>query len=149
VTRQVDVRIIAATNRDLKEEVAAKRFRQDLFYRLSVFPVEIPPLRERVEDIPTLAMHFLQQTCTRLGITQPVLKQRHVMELQAYDWPGNIRELQNVIERAVITAGAHGLQFDIQVSSPERNNAIGPPPQNNVEIDVLTDEEVRSSSARI
>ena len=105
--------------------------------------MDIPPLRERVEDIPTLAMHFLQRACTRLGITQPVLKQRHVMELQSYDWPGNIRELQNVIERAVITAGSRGLRFDLQVSTPEKNNTNGPSPRDNVQNDVLTDEEVR------
>ena len=145
VTRRVEVRIIAATNRDLKEEVAAKRFRQDLYYRLSVFPVEIPPLRERVEDIPVLASHFLTQVCTRLGITQPVLKQRHVMELQQYDWPGNIRELQNVIERAVITAESRGLRFDLQTreSSIEPHESGETVSHSDEAPDILTDEDIR------
>jgi transcriptional regulator with GAF, ATPase, and Fis domain len=116
-TRTVDVRIIAATNRDLKQEVDAKRFRQDLYYRLSVFPVEVMPLRERVEDIPLLAAHFLSQACGRLGVPEIRLKRRHVQMLQEYNWPGNIRELQNVIERAVITARSGKLQLDLPKSS--------------------------------
>lgn len=101
-TRTVDVRIIAATNRDLEVEVKAGRFRQDLYYRLSVFPIELPPLRERVEDIPALAQEFLQQSARKLGTSAPRLLPGQVRELQSYDWPGNVRELQNVIERAVI-----------------------------------------------
>jgi PAS domain S-box-containing protein len=101
-TRTVDVRIIAATNRDLEAEVKAGRFRQDLYYRLSVFPIELPPLRDRVEDIPALAQQFLQQSGRKLGTTVPRLAAAQVTELQSYDWPGNVRELQNVIERAVI-----------------------------------------------
>ncbi len=101
-TRTVDVRIIAATNRDLEAEVKAGRFRQDLYYRLSVFPIEVPPLRDRVEDIPTLARHFLEQAARKLGTGNPRLTAAQIKELQSYDWPGNVRELQNVIERAVI-----------------------------------------------
>jgi PAS domain S-box-containing protein len=101
-TRTVDVRIIAATNRDLESEVKAGRFRQDLFYRLSVFPIELPPLRERVEDIPALAQTFLVQSARKLGLNPPRLTSAHLKELQSYDWPGNVRELQNVIERAAI-----------------------------------------------
>ena len=101
-TRTVDVRIVAATNRDLEAEVKTGRFRQDLYYRLSVFPIELPPLRDRVEDIPVLAQNFLQQSARKLGATAPRLTPVQVKELQAYDWPGNVRELQNVIERAVI-----------------------------------------------
>jgi transcriptional regulator with GAF, ATPase, and Fis domain len=96
------VRIIAATNRDLEAEVKAGRFRQDLYYRLSVFPIELPPLRERVEDIPVLAVHFLNQSARKLGLNPPRLSAMQVKELQSYDWPGNVRELQNVIERAAI-----------------------------------------------
>jgi len=106
-TRTVDVRIIAATNRNLEAEVQAGRFRQDLYYRLSVFPIELPPLRERMEDIPDLARNFLQQSARRLGTAVPRLTQAQVKELQSYDWPGNVRELQNVIERALIRSG-HG-----------------------------------------
>lgn len=101
-TRKVDVRIIAATNRDLLRESATGRFREDLYYRLSVFPLSLPPLRERREDVPLLARHFLVQSCQRLQ--RPVLRlsSADVELLQRYDWPGNIRELQNVIERAVV-----------------------------------------------
>ena len=101
-TRTVDVRIIAATNRDLEAEVKAGRFRQDLYYRLSVFPIELPPLRDRGEDIPALAQHFLVQSARKLGVSTPRLTPVQIRELQSYDWPGNVRELQNVIERAAI-----------------------------------------------
>src|SRR5437016_10633116 len=86
-TRTVDARIIAATNRDLEVEVKAGRFRQDLYYRLSVFPIELPPLRNRVEDIPVLAQHFLQESARKLGATVPRLASANVKELQSYDWP--------------------------------------------------------------
>jgi PAS domain S-box-containing protein len=101
-TRTVNVRIIAATNRDLEAEVKAGRFRQDLFYRLSVFPIELPPLRDRLEDIPGLAQHFLTQSSRKLGLKPPRLTSAQLKELQSYDWPGNVRELQNVLERAAI-----------------------------------------------
>ena len=112
-TRKVDVRLIAATNRDLLKEVAAGRFREDLFYRLSVFPIHVPPLRERAADIPLLADHFLEQSCRRLGVPRLQLKKRHAEELLAYNWPGNVRELQNVVERAVIRAQSGPLEFDL------------------------------------
>ena len=118
-TRKVDVRIIAATNRDLVNEIEAKRFRQDLYYRLSVFPIEVVPLRNWREDIPLLADHFLSQAMRRLGISDAKLKQKHIIQLQGYDWPGNIRELQNVIERAAITAREGTLRFDL----PEQDTA--------------------------
>ena len=101
-TRTVDVRIIAATNRDLETEVKAGRFRQDLYYRLSVFPIDLPPFRDRAEDITALAQHFLEQSARKLGVTVPRLTSVQVKELQSYDWPGNVRELQNIIERAAI-----------------------------------------------
>ncbi|MBL8518887.1 MAG: sigma-54-dependent Fis family transcriptional regulator [Betaproteobacteria bacterium] len=98
----VDVRIVAATNRDLKEEVAAGRFRQDLFYRLDVLTLRIPPLRERREDIAVLAMHFRAQFAAQLGIA-PVDWTREDLEvMQSYDWPGNARELRNFVERSFI-----------------------------------------------
>ena len=112
-TRSADVRIVAATNRDLLKEVEEKRFRQDLYYRLSVFPINIPSLRERQEDIPELAAFFVDQTARKLGIKTPGLKQRHIIELQNYAWPGNIRELQNVIERAMILAKNGPLIFHL------------------------------------
>jgi transcriptional regulator with GAF, ATPase, and Fis domain len=112
-TRTVRVRLITATNRDLLAEAKAGRFRLDLYYRLSVFPIEVPPLRERPEDIGVLAEHFLQQAARRLGVPRPRLTRLHVQELRSYDWPGNVRELQNVIERAVILARGGALQFDL------------------------------------
>ena len=114
LTRTVDVRIIAASNRDLKQEVEAGRFRHDLYYRLSVFPIEVAPVRERLEDLPALAAHFLEQICGRLGVPQPKLQRRHIDALQRYEWPGNVRELQNVIERAVIRAQSGDLEFDLE-----------------------------------
>lgn len=112
-TRTVDVRIIAATNRDLKKEVEAGRFRQDLYYRLNVFPIEVPPLRERKEDIPLLAAHFLELTAKRLHVPRPRFTETHARLLQSYNWPGNVRELQNATERALILAQNGVLQFDV------------------------------------
>ena len=112
-TRKVNVRIIAATNRNLREESAAGRFRQDLYYRLSVFPVELPPLRARSEDIPLLAEHFLTKLARQLGRPQLRLTLANVQLLQRYDWPGNIRELQHVLERAAILAGDGKLRLDL------------------------------------
>jgi PAS domain S-box-containing protein len=111
-TRRVDVRVIAATNRDLQAETAANRFRQDLFYRLNVFPIRLPPLRERVEDIPALASAFVQRFTQRIGRAPLPLGPDCVRRLQSYSWPGNVRELQNVIERAVITSGGERLNLD-------------------------------------
>jgi transcriptional regulator with GAF, ATPase, and Fis domain len=112
-TRKVKVRLITATNRDLLAEAKAGRFRLDLYYRLSVFPLEVPPLRERRQDIPELAVHFTEQAARRLGVPNPGLTRFHTQELQRYDWPGNVRELRNVIERAVILANGGGLQFGL------------------------------------
>lgn len=112
-TRSANVRVIAATNRDLEAEAKAGRFRLDLYYRLSVFPIELPPLRERREDIAPLAEHFVAQSAQRLGIAAPRLAPTHARELTAYDWPGNVRELQNVVERAVILARNGPLRFEL------------------------------------
>lgn len=112
-TRHVDVRVIAATNKDLKREVEAGRFRQDLYYRLNVFPLELSPLCERKEDIPLLAEYLLSVTSKKLHCAQPRLTKALVGQLQRYNWPGNVRELQNVIERGLILSGQQGLEFDI------------------------------------
>ena len=101
---KVDVRIISATNGDLRSEVAEGRFRPDLFYRINVFPIDIPPLRERREDIGLLARRFLERACEQLGKTVTGLTAQAYAALIDYDWPGNIRELENMIERAVILA---------------------------------------------
>jgi formate hydrogenlyase transcriptional activator len=98
----VDVRIIAATNRDLKAAVNAGTFRQDMFYRLNVFPIEVPALRERMEDIPVLVEHLVERFAKKIGKSFSTVRMGTMETLQSYSWPGNIRELQNVIERAVI-----------------------------------------------
>jgi DNA-binding NtrC family response regulator len=115
-TRHADVRIVAATNRDLKREVAAGRFREDLYYRLNVFPIKVAALRERKEDIPLLAKHFLELSVKELRCPTPRLTRAGLETLQGYDWPGNIRELRNVIERAVIFARCGALEFDLPVT---------------------------------
>lgn len=142
-TRTADVRLIAATNRDLEEEVEAGRFRQDLFYRLSVFPVEVAPLRDRKDDIPALTAHFLEHHSRRLGIPLPKLTNRHVVELQRYDWPGNIRELQNAVERAVIRARVGPLRFETPdlatANSPRRRSKTQDPGT------LLTEAEMRET----
>lgn len=112
-TRKINVRIIAATNRDLKKEVEAGRFRQDLFYRLVVFPLEIPPLRERREDIAPLAAHFVRVTAKKINCRPPRFTKAQAEQLAAHDWPGNIRELQNAVERAVILAQNGPLRFEL------------------------------------
>jgi len=101
-TKHVDVRVIAATNRDLKREVDEGRFRSDLYYRLNVFPIELPPLRHRREDLPMLTAYLLSKTAQRVGKKIDVVAPGTYEALNGYDWPGNVRELQNVIERAVI-----------------------------------------------
>ena len=98
----VDVRVVAATNRNLRQRVAERQFREDLYFRLSVFPIQIPPLRERVDDVLMLARHFVEKYCRDLNKTALTLAPGAIDELRAYPWPGNVRELQNCIERAVI-----------------------------------------------
>jgi PAS domain S-box-containing protein len=118
-TRKVDVRVIAATNRDLEKEVEQGNFREDLYYRLSVFPVQVPPLRKRGDDVVMLAHHFLEQVCRDFGRPVPTFSQRQVDQLRGYSWPGNIRELKNVIERAVILA--QGDSSRLELSIPEHS----------------------------
>jgi transcriptional regulator with GAF, ATPase, and Fis domain len=113
-TRKVNVRVIAATNRDLGHEVEAKRFREDLFYRLSVFPLQIPSLRERREDIPVLATYFLRKSAKKMDRPSPRLSRANANQLSAHAWPGNVRELQNAVERAVILAHDGELRFDLR-----------------------------------
>jgi len=112
-TVKVDVRVVAATNRDLETEVKAGRFREDLYYRLGVFPILVPPLRERREDIGPLAEYFLERSCTNLGREPMHLSNRQVQKLMHHHWPGNIRELRNVIERAVILSTGNRARLDL------------------------------------
>jgi formate hydrogenlyase transcriptional activator len=119
---EVDVRIIAATNRDLSQEVAAGRFRSDLFYRLSVFPISIPPLRERAEDIPPLVWMFVKLNEKKLGRRIDRIPRKHMEALKHYGWPGNARELRNIVEHAMITSNGGVLS----VSPPDRRPEVGP-----------------------
>jgi transcriptional regulator with GAF, ATPase, and Fis domain len=122
ITRSVDVRIIAATNRDLEQLVVAGDFREDLFYRLSVFPIEVPPLRRRREDLLQLAQHFLEQTCSEFGREPFKLTKSQAAAIEAYDWPGNVRELKNVIERAVILSKGNTLRLDLSLPQGVRES---------------------------
>jgi len=115
VTRGVDVRVIAATNRNLEKLIVDGEFREDLFYRLSVFPIDVPALRERGEDIIQLAQHFLEQTCKDFGREVLTLTRAQTANLRAYNWPGNVRELKNVIERAVILSTGKVLRLDLSM----------------------------------
>ena len=110
-TREVDVRVIAATNRDLRSEIAAGRFREDLYYRLSVFPILVPPLRQRIDDVSILAEAFVRSFCRKAGRGLLQLTPDCIRRLRSYDWPGNVRELQNVIERAIILSRGPALNL--------------------------------------
>jgi transcriptional regulator with GAF, ATPase, and Fis domain len=132
-TRKADVRVIAATNRDLSSEVAAGRFREDLFYRLNVFPIAMPPLRGRGADVEFLAHLFTDRYCMRIGKPQLELTADCLRRLRSYHWPGNVRELENVIERAVIIARDRTLSLrnilpldTLQSVRASRNNGPGP-----------------------
>lgn len=119
-TLRTDARLIAATNRDLAALVDEQRFRQDLFYRLNIFPIQVPPLRERREDIPTLVRHFAQQFARRMKKTIETIPSETMDALTRYDWPGNIRELQNLIERAVILSPGSTLEVSVVALAPRR-----------------------------
>jgi transcriptional regulator with GAF, ATPase, and Fis domain len=136
-TRTVDVRVIAATNQDLAEAVRTRRFRQDLFYRLNVFPLELPPLRARRCDIPPLAAHIISEISRRHRVPAPPLTPEDVECLRRHDWPGNIRELQNVLERAVILS--KGLRLRLDVALPRVHGTTDRP----CDDVVLTDRECR------
>jgi PAS domain S-box-containing protein len=143
-TIKVDVRVVAATNRDLEAEVQAGRFREDLYYRLGVFPIVVPPLRDRREDIGLLAEHFLTRTCSDLARDPMTWSKQQVNQLMGHCWPGNIRELRNVIERAVILSSGGrarldlampedaGIQADVEVASAQSDGT-----------DFVTDAEIR------
>ena len=140
-TRRADVRIIAATNRSLKEEVEGGRFRQDLYYRLNVFPIDVPPLRHRGEDTQLLAIHYLERAVRKLSRGPRSLTSAEASRLMSYDWPGNVRELQNVIERAVITNRGGPLSFDLP--SSESSGPSAPGITLGAEVGVVSDAEMR------
>jgi transcriptional regulator with PAS, ATPase and Fis domain len=127
---KVDVRVVAATNRNLRAAVAARQYREDLYFRLAVFPITIPPLRERPDDIPMLARHFIDRFCRDLNKKPLALAPGAIEELRSYSWPGNVRELQNCIERSVIltegeTIHARHLNLSFDQAPPHRD-AAGP-----------------------
>ena len=122
---KVDIRVIAATHRDLESMVSQGSFREDLYYRLNVFPIEIPPLRDRLVDIPALAAHFLTKKTREMKLIRPPAFAPHALDqLLSYDWPGNIRELENAIERAVITCGGKPISFEYLSKPRERRKAL-------------------------
>jgi transcriptional regulator with GAF, ATPase, and Fis domain len=120
LTVKVDVRIIATTNRDLEEAVRNGRFRRDLYYRLNIFPITIPPLRQRKEDIPLMVQAFIDRYSRKLGKQITSIQKETMKELQDYPWPGNVRELESIIERAVIVCPGPVLQLTerLEISSP-------------------------------
>ncbi len=114
-TIPVNVRVIAATNRDLWQMVEDRQFRSDLFYRLNVFPLELPPLRDRPEDIPLLAKHFTQKMARHMNRSIDAIPTEALRQLMSWDWPGNVRELENVIERAVLLTRGNSLNLHLNV----------------------------------
>jgi PAS domain S-box-containing protein len=142
VTRSVDVRIVAATNRDLERHIVDGHFREDLFYRLSVFPIEVPPLRDRGDDVIQLAREFLNKTCKDFGREPMTLTRGQANKLRAYDWPGNVRELKNVIERAVILSRGNVLR--LESSLPEAvTNGLDSTNNSFAAAGFLTEQEMR------
>jgi PAS domain S-box-containing protein len=147
-THTVDVRVIAATNRDLEKAVADGNFREDLFYRLSVFPIEVPPLRARGDDVIQIASHFLERTCQDFGHRPLTLSKQQAALLKRYEWPGNIRELKNVIERAVILSRGKVLRLDLAMSDI-LNPPAGAEPQAKQQGEaLLTELEIRELERR-
>ncbi len=129
-TRCADVRVIAATHRDLRADVDAGRFRQDLFYRLNVVPLNLPPLRERSEDIPLLIQYHTEQLAARYQLQAPRYSAQSLRKLQQYDWPGNVRELRNLCERLLILCSGHdigteNLPNEILRPAPAANDGLG------------------------
>ena len=142
---KVDVRVLSATSRDLAEEIAAGRFREDLYYRLDVFPVRVSPLRDRREDIPMLAKYFVELLAKEMKCTKPRLTEAGVIRLQEYHWPGNIRELRNVIERATILARGKVLEFDLPTTTAEAPALPAPRSMNQekAEPEFMTEPEIQ------
>jgi DNA-binding NtrC family response regulator len=146
-TIRVDTRVIGATNAFLEDEIAAGRFREDLYYRLNVVPIYLPPLRERKQDIPALVRYFLERYCEENRRDPPEVPAGTLERLQQYDWPGNVRELENFVERAVVLSHAQPLQFDLMVPGQERRMraAHGKP----ADLDGLIQNLVRTALAKL
>ena len=121
-TMKTDVRLVAATNRNLAEEVRRGKFREDLYYRLNVFPITVPPLRERKADIASLAAHFLERACKEFNKPLALMSGEALLALKGYDWPGNVRELKNVVERAVITVRDGTVSFEVPAQEAKQGS---------------------------
>jgi transcriptional regulator with GAF, ATPase, and Fis domain len=139
-TLKTNVRIIAATNRVLDAEVAAGRFRTDLFYRINVYPITVPPLRKRRNDIPLLVEHFVSQLGAEMNKKIDKIPKKVIEKLMAYDWPGNIRELRNVVEHSLITSP--GSIFKLADFSFEKRKTLSPPPSKMVSIDEVQQQHI-------
>jgi formate hydrogenlyase transcriptional activator len=148
---RVDVRVIAATNRDLSEAVADGTFRQDLFYRLNVFPLEVPPLRERQEDIAVLVEYFIDRYARKAGKTIRRVSKRTLDRLKSYPWPGNVRELQNVIERSVIVSDTDEFTVDESwlTAQPVAENRLGMSGTLASHEKMLVEDALRASGGRV
>ena len=144
-TQKVDVRFISATNRSLHSDLESGKFRKDLFYRLNVFPIEVAPLRERREDIPLLAEYFLDIAARKMNRMKLTLTSEHLRTLQEYDWPGNIREMQNVLERAMIRSRSGSIHLDLSGPIESKVPPTGTPgPQREETVKVLHEQEIKS-----
>ena len=144
-TIKTDVRIIAATNRDLWEEIRGGRFREDLFYRLNVFPITMPPLRQRKEDIPLLVDHFVAKFNKKIGKKIEIVSKETMNVLQHYHWPGNVRELESVIERAVIVSQGIALQV---LDSFDNFRKVGEPAGEDVKVLVALEQDLIRQALR-
>ncbi|MFN2103831.1 MAG: sigma 54-interacting transcriptional regulator [Candidatus Promineifilaceae bacterium] len=143
-TRRIDVRVIAATNRDLSLAVQEGEFRPDLYYRLNVFPITVPPLRERGGDIGLLTAYFVEKNATRMGRQIAPLTPDLIERLKSFDWPGNVRELQNVIERGVITARQGRISLDTALLPVARlEDSVGSPPETIFSGNILTVDQLK------
>jgi len=142
-TINVDVRIVAATNVDLMQEVKEGRFREDLYYRLSVFPIDIPSLNERLDDIAPLAQHFISLFCQQMGREKLNLSRHDLNHLKSHDWPGNIRELKNVIERAVILSTGNKLLLELALPNINKDAFIERESIDASNSEVMTDDDIR------
>ena len=145
-TRNVDVRVIAATNKDLKKEAEAHHFREDLYFRLNVFPIHSPPLRERGNDVALLATHFLEQASQKFGKRECKLRTNDLRQLQTYPWPGNIRELQNMMERAAITANNGRVSIDLPLTTDKGETTPAPAPH--TALAIIADDEMQAQVTR-
>jgi DNA-binding NtrC family response regulator len=142
---KVDVRILAATNENLAQKVSEGSFREDLFYRLSVVPIQLPPLRERKDDIPLLAGHFLRKYANRARREIQTISPEAYEALAAYDWPGNIRELENTIERAVVLSRGNGIELDdLMYHGISASSAAGPAPGRLLSLEEMEKEHIKA-----